>query len=241
MRFLFSLLLLLASQVFAQETGLQPGSYSKSEADLSIKREATGEISFQITAVSGIGHICALEGSIHAGRAALHSSFERRANQPACMVDFVTSENGIEVKSNGPPCLEFCGAGASFENFEGIYIKPPSGCDGSGLTQTRNDFQRAYDNKAFAEARKILEPVLARCAMVMGRYYADSIRNDLAITQYHLHDYAGCKNTLESFREETSKSDEQLKSQYSAFEEGSRLPIVRAARTNLKLCDKPTN
>ena len=60
------------------------------------------------------------------------------------------------------------------------------------------------------------------------------MRNDLAITQYHLHDYAGCKHTLEPLREEATKTDEEL--QYPAFALEARLPGIHAARANLKLC-----
>jgi hypothetical protein len=60
------------------------------------------------------------------------------------------------------------------------------------------------------------------------------MRNDLAITQYHLHDFAGCKRTLEPLREDAAKTDEQL--EYPVFALEARLPGIHAARTNIKLC-----
>ncbi|WP_256735202.1 hypothetical protein [Variovorax sp. dw_954] len=64
----------------------------------------------------------------------------------------------------------------------------------------------------------------------------DRIRNDLALAQLRAGDHAGCLKTLEPLREAAGQSDNDIRSNYLPEEARLLLPIVRATRTNLKLC-----
>ncbi len=63
-----------------------------------------------------------------------------------------------------------------------------------------------------------------------------SIRNDLAVTLYHLHDRAACLSVLEPLAEDASKTDAAIRENYPPTDADDYLPLIKAARTNLKLC-----
>ena len=63
------------------------------------------------------------------------------------------------------------------------------------------------------------------------------MRNDLALTQFRLGDAAGCLRTLEPLAKDAAKSDAQIRDEMVApTDVDNWLPVVKAARTNLKLC-----
>jgi hypothetical protein len=64
-----------------------------------------------------------------------------------------------------------------------------------------------------------------------------SIRNDLAVTQYHLHDRAACLSTLDPLAADAAKSDAAIRENFPPTDADDYLPLVKAARTNLKLCN----
>lgn len=219
-------------QGLAQEKQFQPGEYITEGGwgFFSIKHEQQGKLAFAILSIGGNAHTCSLEGQIHNGRATLKTGEKAKP----CVVSFVPKGDDIHVTTSGWECQYFCGARAGFE---GLYLKPAQGCGKVALQKTRNEFKRLYDKKAYAQARLKLESVLKDCARTLNWLEIGWIRNDLAITQYKLGDLEGCRRTLQPLAADAVKTEEELRDEYPPVDADNYIPIVDAARTNLKLCD----
>ena len=111
----------LSSPAFARDAALKPGKYDGTYGMLTVRQEQDRSLSFELTAVSRNGDICGLEGRIEHLRARLSLDAEGSAGKDVCVVDFVPSHDGIEIRTNGLHCQQFCGAGASYEIVEGLY------------------------------------------------------------------------------------------------------------------------
>ena len=185
---------------------------------------------FSLESVGANFHLCSLEGRIVDGRATLESY----SDEPACVVDFVPTQNGLEVNGTDA-CKQFCGARAWFA---GTYLRPAPGCSNTEREATRAKFKRLYDGKRHAEALATLSPLTTRCARTLDRYEEGRIRNDIAITQYKLGQHAECLRTLAPYAEEAAESDETVLEGYAPSEGDTWLPILKAARFNLGLCSK---
>ena len=59
----------------------------------------------------------------------------------------------------------------------------------------------------------------------------------LALTQYHLGRLADCRKTLAPLAEDAARSDDDLQRDLFPNDFAETLPIVRATRHNLKLCE----
>lgn len=198
--------------------------------DLRLSAGKDGALKFAIETVGANAHTCALEGELRNGRAALAGVEE---NAP-CVVVMKPTAAGIEVE--GKPfeaCQYYCGMRASFA---GLYLAPPPACRAQAMAETRKTFKRLYDAKRFVEARAALEPLLGQCARLLHWIDAGRIRNDLAVTLHKLGDLAGCRALLEPLAADAGLSDAALRENYPPFDADAYLPIVRATRTNLKLC-----
>jgi hypothetical protein len=220
--------------VFAQNATPAPGEY---QADggwgtLIVKQGAAKDVSFKINALGANGHSCDIEGSIHNGIA----SVETGEKDKACRVGFSVASAGIDVKPlTAEECRGFCGARASFD---GRYVKAIPGCENAARQLARNRFKKLYDAKQYQEARVVLEPLLTTCAKSLIWYEDGTIRNDLAITQYHLRDFNGCLDTLKEFQGDDA--DQRLEG-LKATEPSSAdmyAGILGPARHNLALCAK---
>jgi len=209
---------------------LKPGKYVANGGLLTLARTRGGATTFELLVVSPWnGHTCGpMDGEIRDGSAIVADGKTAR-----CVVTFAAHGDAIEVASKGSACKDQCGAAVAFE---GRYAALPPECDSPALAQTRQQFDRAYAAKNYAAALDILQPALTRCVDTLDSADAASLRNDVAITQYHLHDAAGCLQTLEPLREDADKSDSDLESNFPVFALDQRLPGIHAARTNLKLC-----
>jgi len=87
-----------------------------------------------------------------------------------------------------------------------------------------------------AAALTTLAPVLTECDKTLDWISKGWMRNDLALTQYKLGDRAACLQTLAPLAESAGKSDEKIQEEYPPADAEIYLPVVRATRTNLKLC-----
>jgi hypothetical protein len=218
----------------AQNATPAPGEYQVDYGwgTLTVKPGATKDAQFKITAQGANGHSCEIEGAIRNGIADVDTGDKGKA----CRVGFTVTAAGIDVKPlTSEECRYFCGARASFD---GLYAKAVPGCEDATRLQARNRFKKLYDTKQYQNARATLEPLLTTCAKSLIWYEDGSIRNDLAITQYHLHDYNGCLDTLKAFNgDDATQHLENLK----ATEPGSAdlyAEILGPARHNIALCAK---
>jgi len=229
-------LVLAACAAFATGTAtLRPGKYVADRGSLTIEHASGGKTTFELVVVSPWnGHTCGpMDGEIRDGAATIVDVSDSDDGPAKCVVRFSQNGDAIDVASEGDACRDECGAAVAFE---GRYAALPTECDTPALSKTRQQFQSAYDAKNYAKALNTLQPTLTRCAAVLDFSDVATMRNDVAITQYHLHDSAGCLRTLEPLREDADKTDSDLESNYPVFALDLRLPGIHAARTNLKLC-----
>jgi hypothetical protein len=227
----FVLLLLPARPGMAAPARFQAGEYvtEGDEGQLVLKRAPGGGLSFAIGVVSGSGHSCSLAGEIVDARASLKATPE----DSPCIVSFRLEREGIAVKAVGVSCHHFCGARA---DFQAVYLKPRRGCDSAARQKTRAQFQRLYDQQAYARAWTTLSPVLGRCTKITSWVEMGWIRNDLALTRYKLKDLAGCRRLLAPLAEYAAKSDDQVLREAPSADAETYPPLLRATRTHLKLC-----
>jgi len=216
---------------YAQNIVIQPGEYIAEGGwgNLTVTQDTQGNVSFEISSIGANAHMCNLSGDIRDGQALLEEDEENKV----CTVTFEPTEKGINVSSDGEACRAYCGMRASFDF---LYLKPKPGCEPEAMQKTRDEFKRLYDRRAYSQARAKLEPVLKNCSELI--HWADLgwIQNDLAITQYKLGDYAGCRNTLQSLKDDAGKTDDELQEQYPPADADDAISIAKATRTNLRLC-----
>ena len=220
--------------LFAQQSpaALSPGEYVSegSSGHLTLKPGKAGALNFAISSTGDNGHTCSLEGEVRNGRAKLEGI---DAKKP-CIVTMTVTPDGIDVKG-GPDdaCLIHCGVRATFEM---VYFQPPENCTNRAVAATRKTFKQRYDGKQFAEARALLEPMLKACDRTLNWLIKGRVRNDLAVTLHKLGDMAACRQVLQPLADDAKLTDAGIRENYPPSDADMYLPIVRATRTNLKLC-----
>lgn len=211
---------------------LAPGKYvaDGGAGHLTLKKGKSGNLDFEISATGSNGHACSLEGELKNGRAQLEGMDEKTP----CIVTMKMTPTGIFVEdASKGSCLVHCGMRASFEL---TYFQPTPACVSTAVNNTRKQFKQRYDSKQFAEARALLEPVLKDCARSLDWIEDGRIRNDLAVTLHKLGEIASCQSVLKPLAEDAAMTDKKLRETYPPLEADLYLPVVRATRTNLKLC-----
>lgn len=232
---LFYCLLLVFSRVVYANPMLKSGEYIEAggSGNLVISRVPNMNLTFSMEIVRVNGHRCSLEGEIQDGRSILIA--DDNVND-SCVVMFTPTSDGINVNAEDyNNCRSHCGARADLSETL-TFLRPAAGCDASSLASSLEKFKRLYDGKAFSKAQAVLAPLLANCKKTLGWLEEGQIRNDLAITQYHLGHSIDCLKTLEPLSENAASLDEEIYLEPSdAFD---YLPILHAARTNLRLCKR---
>lgn len=227
-----SLILLYGVPLPAQNPApaLTPGEYGTEGGwgTLTLTRGTSGALHFSIETYGGNGHSCSLEGEVHDGVAMLEVQ-----DEGTCRVTLKAGKEGVHVAADREACRGFCGARAGFTT---LYFRLPTACATKAVARTRRAFQRLYDQKKFAKARTTLEPLLAACERWLEPQTVGRVRNDLAVTMHKLGDLEACRQVLEPLAEDASLTDEELRETYSLTDEDSQMSILRATRTNLKLC-----
>lgn len=208
----------------AQISTPSPGTYVRQGGGGDLVVRADGK--FNIQTVGANGHTCGLEGTIANGQA-------RMANS-ACTVDFTSVGQRVTVAtSTVDACRDFCGMRAWFG---GDYLRPTPGCTDKAIAASRRNFKRAYDAKDYRLALTTLAPVLQDCDAVLTGVTKGWLRNDLALAQLRAGDAAACRQTLAPLAEEAGKTDQELREIYPPTDADMVLPMLKAARTNLRLC-----
>ncbi|MFM9923453.1 hypothetical protein VLK31_10725 [Variovorax sp. H27-G14] len=216
---------LLGTGLCAAQTATPPaGDYIYERGSGQLRVKADGH--FDITTIGPNAHTCELDGAIVRGKA--------KIDDTACVVSFAVNADKVQVSTNGADqCRDNCGVRASFE---GTYTRPAPGCTDKAVATTRQTFKRQYDAKDYAAARSTLAPVLSGCDATLDWITKGWLRNDLALTQFKLGDRAGCLKTLQPLAEDAALTDDGVKENYPPADADIYLPVVRASRTNLKLC-----
>ena len=226
--------LLLSSPTSAQRasSSLRAGDYVTEGAwgNLSLRLGNDRSMLFTIEAVGGNMHVCSLEGEVVAGIATLEGTDDKTP----CLVSFVQNGEGVNVTARvADACRDYCGARA---HFEGLYLRPSATCTKPTVAAARRSFKQLYDNRQYAEARAKLEPVLTLCSRTLHRAEEGRVRNDLAVTMHKLSDFSGCQLVLQPLAEDAKLTDAEFREGNPPSDADMMLPIVRAARTNLRLC-----
>jgi hypothetical protein len=207
--------------------------FEHSHGDLVIQSLEQGVQKFSIETVGANGHTCAVEGEIRDAVARIDSAVDAAA----CEIRFELKNRQIDVDTNGADsCREWCGVRASFE---GSYRLPVAACTATARQEARKRFKQYYDQKKYDVAVTLLPPILAECADLVGEVERRWILNDLAITQFKLGRPADCLTTLAPLREEAAKSDDELREEIPPSDQYDWLPVIKATRANLSLCNKP--
>ncbi|HEX2827562.1 MAG TPA: hypothetical protein VHP37_14520 [Burkholderiales bacterium] len=222
--------LLLACGIAHAQKGLEPGEYLDGSGGYLILKPGKGGTAFTLHTVGGNRHICDAQGTIGANNLAVL----KPDPQTTCTLRFVARPEGVEVEVKDK-CPAYCGARASLD---GIYRKPDTGCDRASVKKSRAEFKKLYDRKSYAEARKTLEPVVKRCQKFVEDRDDGWMRNDLAVTLHKLGDGAECRRTLEPLAAMAAKSDASIREDLPPNEADAMMSMVRATRTNLKLCEQ---
>lgn len=225
LHFVLPIALLLCAGLAGAQTATPPaGEYIYEGGSGALRVKPDGR--FDITTIGANAHTCALDGAIVRGKAKLGDS--------GCVVNFATSADKVQVSTNGAEqCRENCGMRAGFE---GTYTRPTPACTDKAVSNSRKSFKRQYDAKDYAIALATLSPVLSECDKTLDWITKGWMRNDIALTQFKLNDRAGCLKTLQPLAEDAARTDDGIKDNYPPADAEIFLPVVRATRTNLKLC-----
>lgn len=198
---------------------------------LKISEDKKASTHFSIEAMGSNGHSCSLSGVIHNGKSLPD---DQEGNESKCVVDFVVKNNGVEVTpQDSSVCSYFCGMRAQFD---GLYLNVAQNCVPSALGKTRNKFKQLYDKKSYAEAYALLQPTFQQCEKTLDWLEEKWLRNDLALTAYKLENTSNCQQWLQPLLEESRKTDEALKEDYPPTDYDNIMPVIKATRTNAKLC-----
>ena len=177
-------------------------------------------------------HVCSLDGEVEGGKATLEGTDDKTP----CIVTFSSTGEGVKVSaSESAACRDYCGARASFE---GLYLLPSARCTKNSVASSRKSFKQLYDTRQYADALAKLSPVLTLCSRTMNKSVEGRIRNDLAVTMHKLSDLSGCLLVLQPLANDAALTDDGVRENYPPSDADMMLPIVRATRTNLKLCGK---
>ena len=210
---------------------VRAGEYvSNGGGRLIVKPRAGDGQGFSIESIGGDAQMCSLDGTLREGRA------ELAAMNDTCVIEFSRKGAGLQVTpTKTEACRSFCGPLASFD---ALYTESPAGCTKAAIKRTRDAFLPLYRHKQYALARAKLAPVLSSCGPLLFYVEEADVRNDLAVTLYHLGERAACREVLEPLRAKAETSDEALRSGLPPADAENYLLIAGKTRTNLKLCRK---
>jgi hypothetical protein len=223
----YAVLLLGARLALAQAGTPAEGEYVISDGAWgTLQVQARGK--FAIETVGANAHICGVDGVIVDGKSKIGKS--------ACQVTFKTEGQDVRVATNGvDACRDFCGMRAWFE---GLYRKPSPLCMRKSIDDSKKKFKKSYVAKDYAAALAVINPVATQCKPFLHWVESAWVLNDLALTQFKLGDHAACIRTLQDLAPDAAKSDADITGSYPPSDSEVYLPVVRATRTNLKLCTR---
>ena len=195
-------------------------------------KPAAGGVAFSIETVGANLHTCSLEGTIRNGVAEVKGD----AADPACRVRFKPSPRAVDVESDDATdeaCHGFCGARASFP---GTYLVEPPECSAAARKRVDADFQRLYKAGSYDAARAQLAPMLSACGRLLDRWSDSRLRNDLAVTLFHLHRAEECRGVLAGLLADYPHTEAELREGLPPGDFDTMLPELRATWHNAKLC-----
>lgn len=209
-----------------------PGEYETHRAwgALTIEKASGGGLRFSIEVLGGNAHTCSLQGKIEGE---LGKADDGDPAAP-CLVTFRPQGKAIEVGSNTPQaCRMFCGMRAMFE---GSYYPPPKGCKPKERVARKEVFSRQYRARDYPQALATIEKLHAECGAFLDWIEIDRLRNDWAITLYHLGRRADCRAALAPTRAAQFADADALREELPPTDFENYLAVAKATWHNLKLC-----
>lgn len=198
---------------------------------LNIKRSAEGKLHFDIESLGANGHSCSVSGIVKSGKAVPDDA------DPAspCDIALKPDAGGIDVAlgESSAGCRYYCGMRASFD---GRYLVPAPGCRNGERKTVQTRFSHLYGVKDYQAALITLQPVLTGCAPTLLWFEEAQIRNDLAVTLYHLGRKEECLAVLKPTIDAHGKTEDELREELPPSDFESFLPLAKAAWYNRKLC-----
>ncbi|MCS3746819.1 hypothetical protein FHY18_002415 [Xanthomonas arboricola] len=210
-----------------------PGHYATEHGwgQLTIEPDTQGTSGFSLETLNADAS-CSFSGKLRGTQAAVYDG-----DQPgSCTLEIAKTGAGAAIRAatgSEHACREYCGGNGSFE---GDYLPLAAACEPTAVQRTRTAFQSLYDRKDYAKAEATLAPLYRSCLATSSFSDEGAIRNDYAITQHRLGDDAGCLQTLAPYRGDANRSDEAIADGMSPAIVDDYLGVIRAARTNIKLC-----
>jgi hypothetical protein len=226
----FSLIASMATVPAAWAQAPAAGDYEMlhGQSFLSVQTNKKGVVSFGINTIGANGHICSLQVKIKGSTGYVEE------NDKPCLISFEKASNGLTVKtSTVDACRNYCGVRAWFE---GTYFLPPVLCTSKKRESIKKTFLSDYRFKKYARAYSTLNVMYSQCHDFLDWVEIDSVRNDLALTQFHLGHNDVCLNLLKDTVGATAGSEEALRSQLPPVDFDTYLPVARASWHNIKLC-----
>lgn len=141
---------------------------------------------FRIVTWGSNAHNCSGEGEIR----------DNLAIGDDCVLKLEPQQNRIKIQLNDGTCG--CGMNASVEG--DFFLEDPY-CADANVEKIRNEFSLQYKSSKYQPAKNTLNTLLGKCGRFMDWHLVAEIRNDLAITEFHLGDKAACLKALEPIRE----------------------------------------
>lgn len=211
-----------------EKSNIQPGIYISEGGygTLNVTKEKDGSTKFDIGAMGANGHTCGIDGTVLKNVAIVGDEPEMK-----CIVKFKTTPNGINVEPVSDECRGYCGMRASFD---GEYFKVASSCLPANIDKSRKEFKTLYTQKKYSEALAKLEPVLNNCSQTLYWIETGWIRNDLAVTYAKLEKFDTCEKILAPLKDDSKLTKDEL--EYPPLEAETYWPVIKATKTNLKLC-----
>lgn len=236
-RLLITLLtsLLIANSVAAGSTPsvtISPGKYIRSgdSGTLTVSSESSGELKFEIESIGSNCHVCSVSGAIR-GKVGYANDGDTK-----CRIAFERNASGLEVSPTTPEeCRYYCGMRASFD---GSYKIPLANCTRKSQQTRRDEFIKLYRAHSYKKAGDGLLALLSQCSEFMNWIEKDSVRNDLALAQFHNGDAAACLKTLETTQAAKYPNKENLKEHFPPCDFDNYEGVAQSTFYNKALCEK---
>lgn len=217
----------------SRATSIQPGHYATEGGwgQLIVKGDPGSEQTFQLN-TDNLNSGCSFAGTLTHDTAIAKNA----ETHLQCEMKFSLVNEGVDVLGKTiESCRNFCGGNGSYES---VYIMLNTICQQDAIEKTKAEFKMLYDEKDYAAAEKKLAPVVNGCLTTIDFREEGALRNDYALTQHKLGQNAACLTTLENYAHDAARTDGEIMEGMAPVMVDDYLGIIKAARTNLKLCKK---
>ena len=224
-KMMIAIAMILAVNAYADEA-IRPGDYvtEGSWGELTVKQSGT-DLKFAINAVGSNAHTCDLEGVIRKHQGITESG---------CVVQFVKKPDRISIIVDTEMeilCHRYCGMRAWFP---GDYFQKNPQCNrASGI---KDEFLKFYKAKRYQEAKQSLDGLLGTCERFLTWHFQAEVRNDLAVTLFHLGDRGACLKALEPIKHTFIDDPAETGLAFAPVDEEWGEAMFRTTRFNWKKC-----